>query len=109
MTISSSSNGTQTATISTEHTLDTITAAGVYVLVVDMSNLANGDTVELRAKTKVLSGGSAAQDFCASFLERAGRSGEEKHTRAICGFRCVFTLKQTAGTGRALGWNIYTL
>ena len=73
-----------------------------------MSNLANGDTVELRAKTKVLSGGSAAQDFCASF-SNVQADPVKKSIPVPSVDSVAFTLKQTAGTGRAFGWNIYTL
>ncbi len=48
----SESSGDQTAVVTTEHTLDTITDAGTYVLYVDTSNMVLIDELELRVKTK---------------------------------------------------------
>ena len=66
MTIASVGSASQTATIDTEHTLDTETTAGVYVLVVDTANhgrgrhrdLADQDEIRQRwdVKASVLSG-----------------------------------------------------
>ena len=52
MAVTSVGSGSQSCTLDTEHTLDTETTAGVYVLVVDMNNLADGDVVILRIKTR---------------------------------------------------------
>jgi len=41
-------SGTQAATISTEHTLSTLTGAKVYTLFVDCANMADGDETEIR-------------------------------------------------------------
>jgi len=59
MTVTNS-DGSQTATISTEHTLATITADGSYQLQVNMSNLALGDVLIVREKLKVRSVGTTA-------------------------------------------------
>jgi len=52
------SSGTQTAVIGTEHTLASPTTAKTRQLVVDLSNLANGDVVELKVRRKVLAAGA---------------------------------------------------
>lgn len=63
MALTSVGSGTQTAVIDTEHTLDTETDAGVYVLVIDTANLADGDVVMFKIKTKYASGGTSRLAF----------------------------------------------
>lgn len=101
-------NGTQVASVSTEHTLSTRTAARTYVLLVDLSNLAAGDTVEIRAKLKVLSGSSVRQAYVETF------TGEQVDDVFVSipiptAHSCSFTLKQTAGTGRSFDWGVLSL
>jgi len=104
MAISSNSSGTQTATLGTEHTLATITTAGTYVLNVDAAALVNGETLQLKAKVKTLSGGTS----------RLAYHGVFKHALALPSLfsipvpaliEVVFTLQQDGGTGRAFPWN----
>lgn len=101
-------NGTQVASVSTEHTLSTRTAARTYVLLVDLSNLAAGDTVEIRAKLKVLSGSSVRQAYVETF------TGEQVDDVFVSipiptAHSCSFSLKQTAGTGRSFDWSVLSL
>lgn len=101
-------SGTQTASISTEHTLSTRTSARTYVLLVDLSNLAAGDTVELRAKVKVLSSSTTRQAYVETF------TGDQTDDAFISipiptAHSCSFTLKQTAGTGRSFDWSVLSL
>lgn len=97
-------SGTQTATIGTEHTLSTQTTADVFVLTVNLTNMASGDTLELRAKTKVLTGGSAV---LAEIETLTGDQTEEVVWIEVPSeWSCEFTLKQTAGTGRSYEWSI---
>ena len=59
MAIESIGSGSQSCTLDTEHTLDTETTAGVYVLVLDVNALANGDTLIVRMKTKCKTGSTS--------------------------------------------------
>lgn len=102
------SSGTQAATISTEHTLATITDISTYVLVVDCNAMAAGDTVKLRAKVKTLSGST----------ERLAYEETLSDVQASPVFLSVpiptvhsvkFTLEQTAGTGRSFDWSVVAL
>ena len=102
---SSNANGTQTATITTEHTLATITTVGTFLLNVDTSNMVNGDTVELRVKKKVLTGGSAVTVAIASF-SNVQADPVKISVPIVSLYSFVGTLKQTAGTGRNFDWNI---
>lgn len=108
MAVSENTGGSQTATINTEHTLATITAAGTYQLVVDISNLADGDELELRIKVKARSGSTSRVVFVGTYAHDPGSDGEvaiSPPTPAPHEF--VATLKQVAGTGRAFDWAIY--
>lgn len=105
MALTSAASGTQSATITTEHTLTTQTTAGVYVLVVDMVNLALGDTVELRIKTKAKSGSTSRLAFIATYQH--AQSELNKYSIPVpIDTEIVATLKQTAGTGRSFDWNL---
>jgi hypothetical protein len=105
-------SGTQTATVGTEHTLATVTAPGRYRLVVDVAALAGGatpDIVELRSKTRVLSGGTDRLAHPAlsavGGLVVAGVVGCPEVV-VDQGTQAIFTLKQTQGTGRNFPWKV---
>lgn len=104
----SSASGTQTATISTEHTLANVTTAGTFVLQVNTSNMVNGDTVELRAKVKTLTGGAEALYMIAVYTH-AQFDPVKMSIPVPSLYSLTFTLKQTAGTGRAFEWNVVGL
>jgi hypothetical protein len=105
----SSANGTQTATVTTEHTLGSaITSAGTYVLQVNTSNMVAGDELELRVKVKTLTGGSEALAFIASY-SHAQAEPVKLSIPVISLYSLTCTLKQTAGTSRNFEWNIISL
>lgn len=111
-------SGTQTATINTEHTLGSAaTTNATYILKVQTKNMANGDVLELRAYTKVLSGDTTnTMIYSATYANLQGdgaasgssASGDViKMSVAIpSDISITFTLKQTAGTGRSYDWVI---
>lgn len=111
MAVTAHASGTQTATISTEHTLDDIAVSGTYVFEVDTINMAAGDTLELRIYVMVLAGGtrrvaykitySNAQDADDLIKISVPVSNELTDSGAV---RC--TLKQIAGTGRSFPWKV---
>jgi hypothetical protein len=105
MSVSSVGSGTQTATVTTEHTLDTETSPGVYVLVVDTANMVNGDILELRLKTKDKSGGDSRLAYLATFAHV--QICPHKYSIPVpVDTEIIATLKQTAGTGRNYDWNL---
>lgn len=109
MTVSSIQSGSQTATIGTEHALGSaITTPGVYVLVVDTNAMVNGDVLELRTKTKAKSGSTSRVAYLASFAHAQTELNKYSIPVPVTD-DLVFTLKQTAGTGRAFDWNIVSL
>ena len=104
----SNSDGSQTAVISTEHTLGTITTAGSFVLMVDTSAMALGDKLTLRAKTKVRSVGTTRLAYTANYAQVQGDPVKLSLPIASTN-EVIFTLEQTAGTGRAYNWEIVGL
>lgn len=109
MTVASNQSGSQTAVINTEHSLGSaITTAGVYVLVVDCNALVNGDVLELRAKTKAKTGSTSRLAYYVTYAN--AQTELNKYSVPVpVDTEVVFTLKQTAGTGRAFDWNILAL
>lgn len=101
-------SGTQTATISTEHTLATISTSKTLVLVVDTTNLVNGDAVELRVSRKVLTGGSEALAWFGRYKHAQG-DPVKVSIPIPSPFEAKFTLKQTDGTGRNFDWSVESL
>lgn len=104
------SSGTQSASISTEHSLLDTTDAGVYVFAVDKNAMANDDVVELRIKTKVLSGGTKRVMYKKTY--KHAQSVDDLISMSVAVVvpnGAEFTLKQIAGTGRSFPWAIYAL
>ena len=107
MAVSENIGGTQTATVTTEHTLATITVTGTYQLIVDTTNLVFGDTVELRVKVKARSASSSAEVFYASYSGAQGADVLKLSPPVPAPFELIATLKQTVGTSRDFVWSIY--
>lgn len=104
----SAASGTQAATLTTEHTLYTASAAGTYVLAVDADALDNSDVLILRVKTKVGSAGTTRLAYYAAFAH----AQEEKVKISIpisSAHECVFTLQQQEGTARSFPWEVIQL
>ena len=108
MTVSENTGNTQTATISTEHTLATITTAGTYQLLVELTNMVDGDELELRIKVKGRSGSTSRVLFFQTYKHAQGADAIVAISPPVpAPFEFVATLKQTAGTGRNFVWSIY--
>lgn len=108
MALVQQANGTQTATINTEHSLSTRTDGKTYVLLVDLNNMVAGDILELRIKVKVLSGSTARVYTLATYV------GAQPEPNIIsvpvpAVHSVEFTLKQTAGTGRNFDWSVVSI
>lgn len=108
MTVSQVATGSQTATLSTVHTLSTQTADKTYVLALDLANMAVGDVLEVEVHTKTVSAGSSRLAYketfsgaqgCPSFLSIPVPSVHE----------LKFKIQQTNGTGRVFPWAVLTL
>jgi len=105
MALTSVGSGSQSATLDTEHTLDTETGAGVYVLVVDTNNMVDGDVLILRIKTKNKSGSTSRLAYQATYAN--AQTEINKYSPAIpVDTEIICTLEQTDGTGRSFDWNL---
>lgn len=111
MAVTILASGSQTATVNTEHVLNTAatTAAGIYQLKVDLGALVAADIVELRLYGKVRStdterllwGPASYGPIVPSVLIAVSPAD-------ICAASWKATLKQVSGTGRAFPWAIYS-
>lgn len=108
MAVSISTEGVQTATLTTEHTLATVTTPGTYVLFVDAANLANGETLTLRLKTKGTSGDTS--QLAEESVFQHAQNEKNLYSKPIPSpVEVVATLTQTGGTGRSYIWALYAL
>lgn len=111
MAVTAQSSGTQTATISTEHTLLDVAVAGTFTLHVDTNAMAAGDTLELRIYQIVLTGGTRRVAYFTRYIDAQPADDLIKISVPISNEltdagSLRFTLKQTTGTGRAYPWKV---
>jgi hypothetical protein len=104
-------SGTQTASIGTEHFLSSPNAAGDFQLHLDLSNMAAGDVLEVRAyKMTIASGTSRAMWFHAFYGAQPAYALvviSEWIANALTDTNAVrFSITQTFGTGRGYAWNV---
>jgi len=108
MAISEHASGSQTCTISTEHTLNTTTPEttdGVFQFFIDTANMVAGDVLEIRLKEKCRTGDTIRQ-LCMNTLAGAQSDPLWASESFLLLHGWDFTIKQTAGTGRAFPWSI---
>lgn len=111
MAVTAQASGTQTATISTEHFLSSVNVVGTFTFHVDTVNMAAGDILELRVYQMVLTGGTQRVAYFTTYTDAQSAddlikisvpiSNELTDTNSL-----RFSLKQTAGTGRAFPWKV---
>lgn len=102
-------SGSQSATLTTEHTLATVTAAGTYQLAVDANALAAGETLTLRIYGKARSADTERLAYKASFAGEAIDAPLLMSLPVVSPHHAKFTLEQNGGTGRAFPWAVYAL
>lgn len=99
-------SGTLNATgSSTEDTLATINSPRYLTLIVDTTAMQAGDTITLRAKRKVLSGGAVVEVYKETFswpIESPGLVSVPMSSP----HQAVYTLAQESGTPRAFPWSV---
>jgi hypothetical protein len=108
MAISQHADGSQTATINTEHFLgtDPDVTDGVFQFWVELSTMADGDTLEIRLYEKIRAAGDTAQQLHMWQLRDAQSDDIWASPTVILLNGWRFSIKQTAGTGRAFQWSI---
>jgi hypothetical protein len=105
MAITVQDSGTQTAVIGTEHTVEDAVVNGTFVFVVDTSNMANGDQLELAVKTRMTALGTTRVAYKAGYAH--AQAELIKHSIPLAtDTRITATIKQTAGTGRNYDWKV---
>lgn len=111
MSLTITASGTQSATVTTEHTLTTLTGAKTFTLHVDCNAMSHGsgtaDELELRIKANVLSAGTERVVYMATFVGAQDIPIKVSLPVPVPQTATV-TLKQTAGTGRSFPWAITT-
>lgn len=98
-----------TTTNGSEQTLGgaSVTTADFYVLMLDLTNLANGDKLRVRIKTKAASAGSELVAFDVTYAHAQGEP--LKFSPPIPNpYSASFTMQLVAGTNRSIPWAILT-
>lgn len=91
-----------------EDSLTSQTTVAVYVLSLDLTPLANGDTVEVRIYTKTLSGSTKEVAYQATYSNVQGEPN--KFSVPVPASQYIeATLKQTAGTNRTIDWALLSV
>ena len=106
MPVASAASGTQTSVIGTEHTLSNQTTVGFYQLSVNLTNMVNGDVVELRIKSKTLTGDTEEEVYSTIYSHDQGTCPIALSPPLPVLFSVTATLKQTAGAVHAYPWNL---
>lgn len=111
MAVVASGSGTQTATVTTEHTLLDIAAAGVYTLHVDTVNMVAGDILELRVYQIILTSGTRRVAYLGAFqgaqpVDDLIKISIPLGNELTDAGSLRFTLKQTFGTSRNFPWKV---
>jgi hypothetical protein len=111
MAVTAQGQNTQSATVTTEHTLLDVAVAGTFTLHVDKINMVAGDVLELRIYQIVLTGGTRRVAYFAAFSGPQAAddlisisvpiSNELTDSGSL-----RFTLKQTFGTSRNFPWKV---
>lgn len=111
MSVAVVQSGSQTCTINTEHTLTTtIDTAGTYVLKLDLNALVSGDVLEVRIKSKCRAADTQRLGYYAVYANAQTELLKHSIPIPIAASESLdVSIKQTAGTGRAVPWNVLSL
>ena len=101
-------SGTQTAILTTEHTLTTQTVGGVYVLQVLTNNMAVGDQVILKINLRTVVAGTWYLAYQAIFID-VQREPIKLSIPVPVDVAIQCTLTQVSGTGRGYDWKLFLL
>lgn len=111
MAVTANASGTQSATVTTEHTLADVAVAGVFTLHVDTVNMIAGDVLELRIYQIILTSGTRRVAYIGAYYGAQPTDDIIKISVPI-GNELTdagslrFTLKQTFGTSRNFPWKV---
>lgn len=102
------SSGTQSATVTTKHSLHATTTAATYVLMVDCSAMVIGDFLDLSIDVAYDSGGTLRQTYSVTYAHGQSDPGKVS-VPVVAPYGAEFFLKQTAGTSRSFPWALVAL
>ena len=111
MATTAQASGTQTATVTTEHQVADVAAAGVFSFHVDVNAMAAGDVTEFRVYQMVLTAGTSRVLFV-HVLYGAQPTDDKVLVSVPIGNELTdatslrFSIKQSFGTGRAYPWKV---
>jgi hypothetical protein len=108
MALTQVANGTMTLSTSETTVGSSQTTAGVYVLLLDLSNLSGGDVVELTIYTKTLTGSTERLLDRVSFANTQGTPNFQT-VPIVSRWQITYKLRQPTGTGRSVDYAIVTL
>jgi hypothetical protein len=113
MGVSAFGQGTQSATVGTEHFVSSPNVAGLYSFHVDTVNMVDGDILQLRVYQMILTGGTSrvvwvqeyhgAQDADDLIKVSPPLGNELTDTNSL-----RYSIKQTFGTSRNFDWKVLT-
>lgn len=114
MAVTAQGSGTQTATLTTEHTLLDVAVAGTFTFHLDTVNMATGDILELRIYQIILTGGTRRVAYYERYEGAQSTDDLIKISVPISNEltdagSLRFTLQQNrngGGTGRAYPWKV---
>lgn len=111
MAVTLFASGTQSATVTTEHTLTDVAVAGVYTLHVDTVNMVAGDVLELRIYQIILTAGTRRVVYIGAYYGLQPTDDVIKVSVPIGNDltdagSLRFTLKQSFGTSRNYPWKV---
>lgn len=112
MALGVAASGSQACTVGTEHTLSTISTGKTLVLVCDVNPIVGGatpDILELRLKTKVLSGSTSRLAYFATYVGGMIAQPNVYSIPVPANQELVATMKQIQGTGRTVDWALLSL
>ena len=110
MALTLATSGTQSCTVTTEHTLANLEEAGSFVFEVDLNAAVAGDVFELRIKKRLLTSGTVRLVL---FMAYYGPQDDPIKvsipisTTVTDTDSIAFTIKQTFGTSRSVPWAVH--
>ena len=99
-------SGTTTLSTTTETTLENTVTAGIHVCQADVSDMADGDTIILRVKKKVLTGGTEYVSQYVSVSNDRGNNAVVSFPADYYPFGLIFTAERTRGASCNVQWSV---
>jgi hypothetical protein len=109
MAITNVGAGTQSCTVTTEHSLNTETVFGIYQCYWNLTNSVKSDVFRVFVKTKVLTGDTEEIIFQGVYSNDLSASPIVCSPPFVSEFSCSMHIEQEAGTSRNVPWAMFRL